>query len=183
MVQFSHPYVTTGKTTALTIYAPLSSKWCLCFLIHCLFHHSFSFKEQGSFNFMAAVTICSEFGAQGNKVCHCFPIYLPWSDGTRCHDLCFLKVWVLNPLFHSPLSPSTRNSLVPSLLSVIRMVLSTYLRLLIFLPAILISAWASPSLAFHMMYSAYKLNKQDDNIQPWYTPFPILNESVVHAQF
>ena len=30
------------------------------------------------FNFMAAVTICSDFGAQENKVCHCFPIYLPW---------------------------------------------------------------------------------------------------------
>ena len=29
------------------------------------------------------------------------------------------------------------------------------------------------------MYSAYKLNKQGDNIQPWYTPFPILNQSVV----
>ena len=23
---------------------------------------------------------------------HCFPIYFPWSDGTRCHDLCFLNV-------------------------------------------------------------------------------------------
>ena len=30
-----------------------------------------------------------------------------------------------------------------------------------------------------MMYSAYKLNKQDDNIQPWHTPFPILNQSTV----
>ena len=30
-----------------------------------------------------------------------------------------------------------------------------------------------------MMYSAYKLNKQDDNIQPWHTPFPIWNQSVV----
>ena len=30
-----------------------------------------------------------------------------------------------------------------------------------------------------MMYSAYKLNKQGDNIQPWYTPFPIWNQSVV----
>ena len=29
------------------------------------------------------------------------------------------------------------------------------------------------------MYSAYKLNKQGDNIQPWHTPFPILNQSVV----
>jgi len=31
---------------------------------------------------MAAVTICSDFGTQKNKVCHCFSIYLPWSDGT-----------------------------------------------------------------------------------------------------
>ena len=29
------------------------------------------------------------------------------------------------------------------------------------------------------MYSAYKLNKQGDNIQPWHTPFPIWNQSVV----
>ena len=29
------------------------------------------------------------------------------------------------------------------------------------------------------MYSAYKLNKQGDNIQPWRTPFPIWNPSVV----
>ena len=39
-----------------------------------------SFKEQESFNFVAAVTICSDFGAQENVVCHCFhcfPIYLP----------------------------------------------------------------------------------------------------------
>jgi len=43
---------------------------------------------------------------------------------------------------------------------------SAYLRLLIFLPAILIPACVSSSPAFLMMYSAYKLNKQDDNIQP-----------------
>ena len=41
-----------------------------------------------SFNFTAAVTICSDFRAQENKVCHCFycfPMCLPWSDGTRFH--------------------------------------------------------------------------------------------------
>ena len=42
----------------------------------------------------------------------------------------------------------------------------------------LIPACALSSLAFHMMYSAYKLNKQSDNIQPWRTPFPIWNQSV-----
>ena len=53
------------------------------------------------------------------------------------------------------------------------------LRLFIFLPAILIPACASSSLAFLMMYSAYKWNKQGDNIQPWCTPIPIWNHSVV----
>ena len=62
-----------------------------------------------------------------------------------------------------------------SSLSAIRVVSSAYLRLLIFLPAILIPACASSSSAFLMMYSAYKLNKQGDNIQPWCPPFPIWN--------
>ena len=57
---------------------------------------------------------------------------------------------------------------------------SAYLRLLIFLPTILIPACVSYSLAFHMIYySACKLNKQGDNIQPWHIPFCIWNQSVV----
>ena len=50
------------------------------------FAHSFSSKEQGSLNLMAAVTVLNDFGAQDNKVYHCFhcfPIYLPKSDETR----------------------------------------------------------------------------------------------------
>ena len=66
-----------------------------------------------------------------------------------------------------------------SSLSAIRVVSSAYLRLLIFLPAMLIPAYVSSSLAFHMMYSAYKLNKQGYSIQPWCTPFPIWNQSFV----
>ena len=66
-----------------------------------------------------------------------------------------------------------------SLLPAIRMVSSAYLRLLIFLLALLIPAFDSSSLAFHMMYSAYKLNKQGDNIQPWLTLFPIWNQSII----
>ena len=63
--------------------------------------------------------------------------------------------------------------------SAIKVVSSAYLRLLIFLLAILIPAFASCSRAFLMLYSAYKLNKQGRNIQPWHIPFPILNQSVV----
>ena len=53
-----------------------------------------------------------------------------------------------------------------SSLSAIRVVSSEYLRLLIFLPGILIPACASSSPAFLMMYSAYQLSKEGDNIQP-----------------
>ena len=128
---------------------------------------------------MASVTICSDFGGQENKVCHCFhcfPIYLPWSDGTRCHDLRFLNV-EFKPVFHSPLSLSLR-LFSSSLLSVIRVVSSAYMRLLILLLAILITASVSSNLPFHMLYSACKLNEQGGNIQPWHTPFPILNQPI-----
>ena len=95
--------------------------------------------------------------------------WMPWSS--------FFECWVWIQPFHSPLSLSSRGSLVP--LSAIRVVSSACLRLLIFLLTILILACASFSLAFRMMYSAYKLNKPDDNIQPWRTSFPILNHFVV----
>ena len=66
-----------------------------------------------------------------------------------------------------------------SLFSANRVVSSVYLRLLIFLLAILIPVCVYSSPAFLMMYSAYKWNKQGDNIHPWHTPFPTWNQSVV----
>ena len=67
---------------------------------------------------MAAVTICSDFGTKENKVFHCFHCFphlfviklqdqMPWSSFSECG--------VLSQLFHSPLSPSSRGSLVPLL--------------------------------------------------------------------
>ena len=53
-----------------------------------------------------------------------------------------------------------------SSLSAIRVVSSADLRLLIFLLAVLIPACASSSPVFLVMYSAYKLNNQGDNIEP-----------------
>ena len=126
---------------------------------------------------MAAVTICSDLGAPKIKVSHCFPIYLSWSDGTRWHDLGFLNVEFQANFLLSSFTFIKR--LFNSLLSAIRVVSSAYVMLLIFISAILIPACASPSMAFCMMYSAYKLNKEGDNIQPWSIPFPIWNQSVV----
>ena len=109
---------------------------------------------------------------------HCFPIYFPWSDGTRCHELIF---WMLSfkPTFSLSSFTFIKKLFSFSSLSAIRVVSSAYLRLLIFFLAILIPACTSSSPAFLVMYSADKLNKQGDNIQPWHTPFPIWNQSVV----
>ena len=130
---------------------------------------------------MAALTICSYLGAQKNKVwqCfHCFPIYLPWNDGTRCMILVF---WMLSfkPTFSLSFFTCIKRHFSFCSLSAISVVSSACLRLLMFLLAILIPACASFSPAFHMMYSAYKLNKQNDNIQPWHIPFPIWNQSII----
>ena len=63
--------MTTGKTIALTIQTFVNKMMSLLFNTLTRFHN-FSSKEQVSFNFMAAVTTYSDFGAQENKVCHCF---------------------------------------------------------------------------------------------------------------
>ena len=96
-------------------------------------------------------------------------------------DAISLVFWMLSfkPTFSLFYFTFIKRLFSSSSLSAIRVVSSAYLRLLIFLLAILILACASSSPVFLMMYSAYKLNKQGDNIQPWLTPFPIWNQSVV----
>ena len=112
---------------------------------------------------------------------HLFPMkwwdQMPWSSFSEC--------WALGQLFQCPLFFSIfiftfiKRLFSSSSLSAIWVVSSAYLRLLIFFPAILITAYASSSPAFLMMYCAYKLKKQGNNIQPWNTPFPVWNQSVV----
>ena len=200
---------------------------------------------------MVAVTDCSDFGVQENKICHCFhfsPFYFPWGDGTGCHDLSFLS-------FKSPFSLSSftfiKRLFSSYSLSAIRVVSSEFLRLLIFLTSVINrnTSCDSSSPAFCRMcftyrasqvvlvvknppastghvgsipgsgrspggghgnplsmgrrasqatvhtvakswtwlkrlstalsHFAYKLNKQSNNIQPWRTPFPVWNQSVV----
>ena len=81
-------------------------------------------------------------------------------------DAMILVFWMLS--FKSTFSLSSftfiKRLFSSSSLSALRMVSSAYLRLLIFLPAISISACDSSSPVFLLMYSAYKLSKQGDNI-------------------
>ena len=106
-----------------------------------------------------------------------------------CHeimgpDAMILVFWMLSfkPTF-SLYSLTLIKRLFSSWFSLIRVVSSSYLMLLIFLLEILIPACALSSLAFHMMYSAYKLNKQGNNIQPWRTSLPIWHQCVVPSPF
>ena len=128
---------------------------------------------------MAEVSICTDFGAPSkNKVCHCFhcfPIYLPWNLMPWSS---FFECWVLSPIF-TLLFHFHKRLFSSSLLSAIKVVSSAYLKFLIFLSAILIPSCASFNPALRMIYSAYKLNKQVDNIQPWRIPFPIWNRFLV----
>ena len=180
IVQLSYPYMTTGKTIALTRWTFVNKVMPLLFNMLSMFVIAF-LPRCKSLNFMAAVTISSDFGAQKNKVCHCFR-YFP----SICHevmglDAMILVFWMLSfkPTFSLFSFTFIKRLFSSSLLSAIRVVSSAYLRLLIFLLAFLISACVSSSLAFPMIYSAYKLNKLGDNVQPWHTTFPIWNQSVI----
>ena len=130
---------------------------------------------------MAAVTICSDFGAQNIK-----SVTVSIVSPSTCNEVMGLGVmifvfWMLSfkPTFSLYSFTFIKKFFSSFSFSAIRVVSSAYLRLLIFLLAILNSVCASWSLAFHIMYSAYKLNKQGDNIQPWHSPFPIWSQSVV----
>ena len=73
IVQLSHPGMITGKTIALTRWTVVSKVMFLLFnMLSRLV--SFSSKEQASFNLMAAVTICSDFGAQKHSL-SLFPLF------------------------------------------------------------------------------------------------------------
>ena len=94
MVQLSHPYMTTGESIALTIQTFARKVMSPLFNMLCRFIIAFLPRSK-CLNFMAAVTTCSDYGAQGNKICfQFFPIYLPWSYGTGCHDLHFFACGV-----------------------------------------------------------------------------------------
>ena len=95
-------------------------------------------------------------------------------------DAMIFVFWMLSfkPTFSHSSFTFIKSFFSSSSLSAIRVVSSAYLRLLIFLLAILTPTCASSSPAFLMMYTAYKLNKQGDSIQPWCTSFLIWKQSV-----
>ena len=163
IVQLSHPYVITGKIIPLTRQTFAGKVMYLLF--NMLSRLVITFPPRSNhLNFMAAVIL---------KPKEIKSVTVSIASPSICHEVMGpdAMIFVFQMLsFKSTFSLSSftfiKRLFSFSSLSAIRVVSSAYLRLLIFLPAIWIPACASSSPAFHMMYSAYKLNKQGDNIQP-----------------
>ena len=95
LVQLSYTCMTTGKTVALTRRTFVGKVMPLLFNMLPRLILAFLPRSKRLLILWLQLTICSDFGTQKHKVFHCFHyflIYLPWIDGTRCHDLRFLNV-------------------------------------------------------------------------------------------
>ena len=90
-VQLSHPYMTTGKTIALTKRTFVGKVMSLLFnMLSSLVITSLPRSMRLLISWLQSP---SAVILEPKKIVyHCFPIYLSWSDGTRCHDLSFLNV-------------------------------------------------------------------------------------------
>ena len=184
MFQLSHPYMTTGKTIALTRQTFVGKVMPLLFNMLSRFVISLLPRSKGLLISWLQPPSAVILKPKKIKSVTVFTVY---------PSIC-LEVMVLNAMifvfwmssFKPAFSLSSRTFIKrlfsSFLLSAIRVMPSAYLRLLIFLLTVLIPVWASSSLAFFKMYSAYKLNKQGGNIQPWSTSFPIWNQ-LLHVQF
>ena len=116
------------------------------------------------------------------KACHCFLICLPWSDGTRCHDLSFLNVEFepnfFTLLFHFQEAFQPHQEAFQFLFTFFHkgsvICISEVINIS---PGNLDSSlcFIQPSISPDVLC---KLNKQGDNLQPWCTPFPIWNQSL-----
>ena len=183
-VQFSHPYMTTGKTIALTRWTFFDKVMSL--LLNMLSRLVITFFTRSQYLLISWLQSPSAMILEPRKI---KSATVSTVSPSICHEVMgldgmILVFWMLSFKSALSLSPFTFiKRLFSSSLSAIRVVSSAYLRLLIFLPAILIPACALSSPAFLMVYSAYKLNKQGDNIQPWCTSFPIGTSVLFHVQF
>ena len=94
MVQLSYLYITTGKPIVLPIWTFVSKVVSL--LLNTLSRFVTAFLPRSEHLLFSGLQLPSAVILEPqNIVSHCFyccPIYLPWSDGTRCHDLSFLNI-------------------------------------------------------------------------------------------
>ena len=162
IVQLSHPYMTIGKTITLTRRTFVGKVMSLLF--NMLSRLAIAFLPRSKHLLISWLQSPSAVILEPKEIKF---VTVSIVSPSICHevmgtDAMILVFWTLS--FKPTLSLSSFTSIKrlfsSFLLCAIRVVSSAYLRLLIFLPAILIPACASSSPAFIMMYSAYKLNKR-----------------------
>ena len=170
MVQLSHPHMTTVKTIALTRWTFVGK--VISLLFNMLSRFVIPFLPRSKHLLISWLQSSTAMILEPKKI---KSVTISVISPSICHevmgpDAMILVFWMLSfkPTFSLSSFTFIKRLFSSSLISAIRVVSSAYLRLLIFLPAILIPICASSSLAFHLMYSAYKLNKQGDNIKPCY---------------
>ena len=145
MVQLSHPYMTTGKTIALTrrTFVGKATSPLLNMLSNLVIAFLPKSRRLLIPWLLSPSAVILEPPKMVSHYFHCFPIYLPWRDGTGCHevmgvDAMILDFWMLS--FKPAVSLSSITfikRLFSSSFSLPKgVVLSAYLRLLIFLLAL-----------------------------------------------
>ena len=160
-VQLSHPYLTAGKTIALTRWTFIGKEMSLLF--NMLSRLVKDFLPQNKHVLILRLQSPSAVILKPKKI---KSVTVSIVSPAICQEAMGLDpmifiFWMLSfkPAFSLSSLIFINRLFSSSLPSAIRVVSFAYLRLLIFLPAILIPACDSSSLAFHMMYSAHKLNK------------------------
>ena len=177
--------MTTGKTIVLTIWSFVGKVMSLLF--NTLSRFVIAFLPRSKCLLISWLQSPSVVILEHKKIKYLtVSIVFPFT----CHELMgpdamILVFWMLNfkPAFSLSSFTFIKRLFSSSSLSVIRVVSSAYLRLLIFLPGILIPACASSSPAFHIMYSASKLNNKGDNIQPWIFLSQLWTSALLHVRF
>ena len=172
--------MTTGKTIALSTWTFVGKVMSLLFTMLSRFVIAFLPRSKHLLISWLHSPSAVIFGAQENSLSlfPLFPHLLPWSDGIGCHDLGFLNV-EFQVKFLTLLFNFHQEVLQFFFIFCHKDGVIYISEVIDISPSNLDSSVASSSLAFCMMYSAYKLNKQGNNIQPWRTPFPIWNQFVV----
>ena len=166
MVQLSHTYMTTGKTIALVLWTFVNKVMSLHF--NTLSRFVIAFLPKSKCLFISWLQSPSAVTLEPKKI---KSVTTSTFSPSICHevmgpDAMILVFWMLSSKPAYSLSSFTFNKRLfsSSTLSAIEVPSSAYLRLLIFLWAVLIPAYGSSSPAFCVMYTAYILNKQSDNI-------------------
>ena len=168
IVQLSHPYLTIGKTRALSRRTFVGKVMSLLF--NKIYRLVITFLPRSKCLLISWLQSPSAVILEPSKI---KSLTVSIVSPSICREvmrpdamILVFRMWNFKPTFSLSCFTFIKRLFSSSLFSAIRMVSSAYLRLLIFLLAALIPDCASSSLAFHMMYSAYKLNKQGNNMQP-----------------